>query len=131
MWLLRAGSMLPAAVVLLGAGGFAWGLRQLLPTAPAAPAKLLLRPEGWMVLHANGTTVAVYPAPCSLRLGRYILLLLHDPAGRRLRLLLGPGILSASDLAALARWLAGAGRRGNGAGGTAVDSHPGHQSGLF
>jgi hypothetical protein len=104
-WLQYRGSTLPAAVVLFGIGALAWGLWQLHHCAGAMPVTLALQPDGWIVLHSKGTRVEAFPRPCSLRLGRHVLLALHARDGRRLRLLLGPGILSASDLAVLVRWL--------------------------
>jgi hypothetical protein len=104
-WLQYRGSPLPAAVVLVGIGTFAWGLGQLHHGAGSMPVKLALLSDGRIVLHAKSSQVVACPRPCSLRLGRHVLLVLQARGGRRLRLLLGPGILSASDLAALARWL--------------------------
>jgi hypothetical protein len=92
-------------VVLFGIGAFALGLWQLYHGAGAMPATLILRSDGWIVVQSKDTRVEVFPRPCSLRLGRHVLLALRARDGRQLRLLLGPGMLSASDLAALTRWL--------------------------
>lgn len=99
------GSLLPAAVVLFGVGAFAWGLWQLHHGGGVLPVTLVLQADGWILLRGKGIEVEAFPRPCSLRLGSHVLLALRARDGRRLRLLLGPGILSAGDLAALVRWL--------------------------
>jgi hypothetical protein len=109
----------------------AWGLWQLHRSGCARPLQLFLLPDGRVVLHADDTRIEARPRPCSLRLGRHVLLVLHARDGRHLRLLLGPGILSASDVAALGRWLGDAGQWGNGPQGTAVDSPHSHQSRMI
>jgi hypothetical protein len=92
-------------MVLLGVAAIALGLRQLLRGAGALPRRLRLFADGRAMFHADGVDVGAAPAPCSLRLGPYTLLVFHVSTGRRMRLLLGPQILSAQDRAALGRWL--------------------------
>jgi len=104
-WLQYRGSPLPAAVVLFGVGAFGRGLWQLHHGAGTLPMTLALQSDGWIVMRSKCSVIEAFPRPCSLRLGRHVLLALRARDGRRLALLLGPEILSAGDLAALARWL--------------------------
>lgn len=124
-WLQYRGAPLPAAMVLLGVGAIARGLWPLLRNVGAAPRRLRLFTDGRATFHVGGVDLEARPAPCSLRLGRYTLMVFHAREGRRLRLLLGPEILSAQDRAALGRWLHRAsGGEETGDEGTALDWPP-------
>jgi hypothetical protein len=100
--LLRHGALLPSAMVTLGGILKGWGLWQV--RGSAVPRQLRLFPDGRALLLSSGNTEEAWLAPCSLRLGTLFLLVFQGP-GRRLRLLLWPGILSAEAYAALGRWL--------------------------
>ncbi len=104
-WQHHDGALLSAAGVMLGVVAIGWGLWRLLRRSGGLPWKLRLFADGRAMFHAGGVEVEAWLAPCSLRLGRYALLVFHGRERRRLRLLLGPGILSAEDHAALGRWL--------------------------
>lgn len=120
-WLQQRGALLAAAMVGLGVVAIAWGLWRLMPGS-GPPRRLILYPDGRVGLHAGGCDQEAWLAPCSLRLGRYtVLVLLCGRSRPRLRLLLGPGILAAADLAALERWLRGAAGRQGTRRGTGVD----------
>jgi hypothetical protein len=114
-WLLqRQGALLPSAMVALGGALLGWGLWQLLGSG--VPRKMRLYPDGRALFFAEGNIEETWLAPGSLRLGTHVLLVFRRP-GRRLRLLLGPGIVSADAYAALGRWLQRAPRgEGSGAG---------------
>lgn len=105
VWLLLQGAVLSAAVVGLGAGGLAAGLWQLRRDHHRARQGLCLQPDGRALLRGAGGSREAWIQPGSLRLGPWLLLLLREAGGARVRLLLGPGSLGAEDCAALGRWL--------------------------
>lgn len=81
--------------------------RDLLLAGGDAPVWLGREEGGWLVvgLH-SGRQRRVRPAPATLVWGRSLLLVLEGENGPRIRLLLGPGNVPASQLAALRReWL--------------------------
>lgn len=119
--LMHEGALLSAALVLVGAIGLGWGFRQLLRESGAPCSRLRLHSDGRVTLFSGNAVHEARLAPCSLRLGAYVLLVLRSPGRRPLRLLLGPGILSAPDLAALGRWLPQATGGEGTAGGSGVD----------
>lgn len=120
----RHGAMLPSAMILLGAAAMGWGGWLLLRSAAPAHRKLCLYPDGSARMPGEGAAQELRLAPCSLWLGSHVLLVFRGSGRRRLRVLLGPGMLSAGDYAALRRWLQRApAREGPGARGTALDSH--------
>lgn len=119
--LLRQGALSSALLVLAGAIGLGWGCRQLQPGSGAMPLRLRLHANGRVTLLAGSTAREAAVAPGSLRVGAYALLVLRAPGRRPIRLLLGPGILSAPDLAALGRWLPRATGGGGTTGGSGVD----------
>lgn len=98
------GAMLPSAMVILGAATMGWGGWRLLRTTAATSLKLCLYPDGRAGMPGDGLAEGLRLAPCSLWLGGHVLLVLRG-TGRRRLLLLGPGMLSAGDYAALRRWL--------------------------
>jgi hypothetical protein len=112
----RHGALLPAAGVVLGGAAVAWGLWRL-REGGSAPCRLQLHDGGRVVLLAGNRTEEAWIRPCSLWFGSHFVLVLRRPGIGSLRLLLGPGILSAQDHAALSRWLRRAhGGQGTGAG---------------
>jgi hypothetical protein len=118
----RRGALLASAMVMLGAFAMGWGGWTLLRTSAGTHRKLCLYPDGRARFLACGDPEELRLAPCSLWLGSHVLLVFRGAGGRRLRLLLGPGMLSSRDYAALRRWLRRApGTQGPGAAGTALD----------
>jgi hypothetical protein len=79
----------------------AWGLWEL---RAGTLRRLCLRPDGRALLRTRGGTEQARVAACSLRIAGYVLLVLRREGGRPRRLLLGPGMLSSHDVAALGRW---------------------------
>lgn len=97
---------------LLGAAVLHGLLRELLLLGRDGPCWLELCPGGQMALVGrSGARWRVAPCPSTLRWSRNLLLVLKGPRGkgersRPVRLLLGPGNVPASQLAALRRqWL--------------------------
>jgi hypothetical protein len=115
-YLQQRGALLPAAGVALGGALVAWGLWRL-RDGGCASRRLQLHARGRVVLLAEKGREEGWLAPCSLWLGSHVVLVLRRPGQRPLRLVLGPGHLSAQDHAALSRWLRRPpGGRGTGAG---------------
>jgi hypothetical protein len=99
------GTPWPAALLWLGNGGLAWGLKGMLWPGVHAPRRLRLRGDGSLVLFMpDGRPLSARLRPASLRLGRHWLLVVHAD-GRCLHLMFGPGNLAPAELAALSRWL--------------------------
>lgn len=119
----RRGALLPSAMVLLGAAATGWGGWQLLRGTGLASRTLWLYPDGRVGFPAEDAPEELRLAPHSLVLGSHVVLVFRGTGRRQFRLLLGPENLSASDRAALWRWLRRApGMQGPGGAGTALDS---------
>lgn len=92
----------PAAVA---AGAFAW-LSRAAPRSSKPARRLLWSADGRLhLLEAGGSVVPVTLQSSSMRLGRWLLLVLRDDAGTR-RWLVGPDNLDPAGLAALRRRVA-------------------------
>jgi hypothetical protein len=114
--LLHDEAVLSAAMAGVGSAAIAWGLWLQLRWVVGPPRELRLYPDGRVEFASGRAVREAWIAPCSLRLGDHVVLVLRSAGKPSLRLLLGPGILSAADCAALGRWLARVpGREGTGA----------------
>lgn len=113
----QQGALLSSALAAFGGAAMASGLWRLLGAAGGRVRCLQLCPDGQVLLYVGPAAQPAWLEPCSLRIGSHLLLVFRTTGRRRLRLLLGPGNLSADDLAALRRWLQRApGRDGTGSG---------------
>jgi hypothetical protein len=119
--LVHKGALASAMLVLAGAIGLGWGLWQLQGRPGAMPRRLRLHSNGRASLFSGDAVVEAILAPGSMRLGPFVLLVLRSSGSRPVRLLLGPGILGAPELAALGRWLPRAAGGGGTTGGSGVD----------